>query len=43
MGDITPNVVWHAGHYDRAERWGALDVRGATIWFTGLSSASRIL
>ncbi len=41
MGDITPNVVWHPGHFDRAERWSALGQAGATIWFTGLSGSGK--
>ena len=41
MGDITPNVVWHPGHFDRSERWSALGQAGATIWFTGLSGSGK--
>lgn len=35
------NVVWHPGHYDRAERWAGLGLSGATIWFTGLSGSGK--
>ena len=35
------NIVWHSGHYDRAERWAHLGLRGATIWFTGLSGSGK--
>jgi len=35
------NIVWHPGHYDRAERWAHLGLRGATIWFTGLSGSGK--
>ena len=41
MGDITPNVVWHAGHFDRDQRWVALGAAGATVWFTGLSGSGK--
>lgn len=39
--DGATNVVWHAGHYDRAQRWAHLGLRGATIWFTGLSGSGK--
>jgi bifunctional enzyme CysN/CysC len=35
------NIVWHAGHFDRAERWKHLGLNGATIWFTGLSGSGK--
>ncbi|MFT7473235.1 MAG: bifunctional enzyme CysN/CysC [Verrucomicrobiales bacterium] len=35
------NVVWHCGHFDRAERWANLGLNGATIWFTGLSGSGK--
>ncbi len=42
MAEATSeNVVWHAGHYDRAERWDHLGLHGATIWFTGLSGSGK--
>src|SRR5262249_44392434 len=33
----SPNVVWHESEVPRDERWRAAAVRGATVWFTGLS------
>jgi bifunctional enzyme CysN/CysC len=35
------NVVWHEPVVPRAERWRALGVRGATVWFTGLSGSGK--
>jgi bifunctional enzyme CysN/CysC len=35
------NIVWHEPIVPRAERWAALGVRGATIWFTGLSGSGK--
>lgn len=35
------DVVPHAGHLTRPERWAALGTRGATVWFTGLSGAGK--
>jgi adenylyl-sulfate kinase len=37
----SPNVTWHSGRLQRAERWDALGHRGATIWFTGLSGSGK--
>jgi len=37
----STNVVWHPGHFDRAERWSQLGLNGATIWFTGLSGSGK--
>ena len=37
----SPNVVWHESEVPRAERWAASDVRGATVWFTGLSGSGK--
>jgi bifunctional enzyme CysN/CysC len=34
-------VVWHEPVVPRHERWAALGVRGATIWFTGLSGSGK--
>lgn len=39
--ETSTNVVWHPGHYDRATRWEHLGIRGATIWFTGLSGSGK--
>ncbi len=38
---MTENVVWHSGHFDRQERWDHLGLRGATMWFTGLSGSGK--
>ena len=38
---MTENVVWHPGHFDRQERWDHLGLKGATIWFTGLSGSGK--
>ena len=35
------NIVWHEPLVPRAERWAALGVRGATVWFTGLSGSGK--
>lgn len=35
------NIVWHEGDLTRDERWSALGVRGATLWFTGLSGSGK--
>jgi bifunctional enzyme CysN/CysC len=37
----SDNVVWHAGFRSAEERWTALGVRGATVWFTGLSGSGK--
>jgi bifunctional enzyme CysN/CysC len=37
----SPNVVWHESEVPRAERWRASGVRGATVWFTGLSGSGK--
>lgn len=37
----SENVVWHPSHLARDERWAALGVRGATLWFTGLSGSGK--
>jgi adenylyl-sulfate kinase len=37
----APNIRWHEGSFDRAERWRRLRQRGATIWLTGLSGAGK--
>lgn len=37
----SPNVTWHTGRVDRADRWKAIGARGATIWFTGLSGSGK--
>jgi bifunctional enzyme CysN/CysC len=35
------NVTWHPPALTRAERWAALGVEGATVWFTGLSGSGK--
>jgi len=37
----SPNVVWHEQGTPRDERWRAADVRGATVWLTGLSGSGK--
>jgi bifunctional enzyme CysN/CysC len=37
----SPNVVWHLGEVHRSERWGATELGGATVWFTGLSGSGK--
>ncbi|MCX7620115.1 MAG: adenylyl-sulfate kinase [Acidimicrobiales bacterium] len=37
----SPNVVWHKGAIDRAARWRAHRLGGATVWFTGLSGSGK--
>jgi bifunctional enzyme CysN/CysC len=39
--DRSPDVVWHAGDVERAERWSATRLGGATLWFTGLSGSGK--
>jgi adenylyl-sulfate kinase len=39
--DASPNVTWQDGSLSRAQRWQALDARGATIWITGLPSSGK--
>jgi bifunctional enzyme CysN/CysC len=38
---VTENVVWHEPVLARAARWDALGIRGATVWFTGLSGSGK--
>lgn len=38
---MTENVVWHPSEYPREDRWGALGLAGATVWFTGLSGSGK--
>jgi bifunctional enzyme CysN/CysC len=37
----SPNVVWHESGVARSARWQAAGVRGATVWFTGLSGSGK--
>lgn len=38
---MSENVVWHHGAVGRDERWRLLGVRGAVVWFTGLSGSGK--
>lgn len=35
------NVHWHEGNLTREERWKALNCKGCTLWFTGLSASGK--
>lgn len=37
----SPNVTWQESNLTRADRWRALDARGATIWLTGLPASGK--
>jgi adenylyl-sulfate kinase len=37
----STNVTWHESVVDRPQRWEALGLRGATIWFTGLPASGK--
>ena len=37
----SENVVWHESDLPRSDRWAALGVAGATLWFTGLSGSGK--
>jgi bifunctional enzyme CysN/CysC len=37
----SPDVVWHDTGVAREERWATRGVRGATVWFTGLSGSGK--
>lgn len=39
--DRSPNVVWQRPVLTREQRWEALGLAGATIWFTGLPAAGK--
>ena len=42
MGErVSANVVWHESEVPRDERWAAAEVRGATVWLTGLSGSGK--
>jgi bifunctional enzyme CysN/CysC len=38
---ISDNVVWHESEVPREQRWATAGVRGATVWFTGLSGSGK--
>ncbi len=35
------NIVWHAGHVERAERAAVTGATGQVVWFTGLSGSGK--
>lgn len=37
----STNIHWHEGDLSRDERFKALGVKGATLWFTGLSGSGK--
>jgi bifunctional enzyme CysN/CysC len=37
----SENVRWHESERPRAERWEAVGLIGATVWFTGLSGSGK--
>ena len=39
--DGSDQIVWHRSAIPRDERWTSLDVRGAVLWFTGLSGSGK--
>ncbi len=41
MGEHSPNVVWQEPAVARVDRWRTLGLRGATVWFTGLSGSGK--
>jgi bifunctional enzyme CysN/CysC len=41
VSDRSPDVVWHQTEVDRATRWSASQLGGATVWFTGLSGSGK--
>ncbi len=41
MTDRRSAVHWSASTVTRAERWGSLGTKGATVWLTGLSGSGK--
>ena len=41
MADTPTNIHWHEGNLTREERWKALNCKGCTLWFTGLSASGK--
>ncbi|HSM67416.1 MAG TPA: adenylyl-sulfate kinase [Ilumatobacteraceae bacterium] len=37
----TDNIVWHDTIVSRHDRWSQHDLRGTTVWFTGLSGSGK--
>lgn len=35
------NIQWHAGDLSRDDRWKSLQIKGCTMWFTGLSASGK--
>jgi bifunctional enzyme CysN/CysC len=40
-GPHSANIVWHQPALPRRMRWGALGIRGATVWLTGLPASGK--
>jgi bifunctional enzyme CysN/CysC len=40
-GERATDVVWHHGELSRDDRWAALGLGGAVVWFTGLSGSGK--
>jgi bifunctional enzyme CysN/CysC len=38
---VATNITFHPSQLTRAERWGALQTSGATVWMTGLSGSGK--
>lgn len=38
---VSPNAVWHPSELPRGQRWEHTGLRGATVWFTGLSGSGK--
>jgi adenylylsulfate kinase len=38
---VATNITWHEGEVTRQERWNALEQKGCTVWFTGLSGSGK--
>jgi bifunctional enzyme CysN/CysC len=41
FGPHSPHVFWHPPAMPRRRRWGALGLRGATVWLTGLPASGK--
>lgn len=41
LANTSANVTWDEGEVDRARRWEALGLQGATVWMTGLPAAGK--
>ena len=41
MEPTATDITWHEPLVPRSERWEQLGVRGATVWFTGLSGSGK--